>query len=64
MDYVKHVAEPIRQVAPRESLRGVKEDYAHIDADVLLLSGEVHLNRKPVSFLYLPISLAGLIIIP
>lgn len=48
MDYVKHVAEPIRQVAPRTSLRSLKDDWGHITADVLLLSGEVHLSRKPV----------------
>jgi len=48
MDYVKHVAEPIRQVAPRWSLRGFKEDYGHLTADVVLLSGEIHLSRKPV----------------
>jgi hypothetical protein len=49
MDYVKHVAEPIREVAPRQSLRGFKEDYGHMSADVVLLSGEIHLSRKPVS---------------
>lgn len=51
MDYVKHVALPIRQVAPRQSLRGFKEDFAHLTADVVLLSGEIHLGRKPVSVL-------------
>lgn len=55
MDYTKHVALPIRQVAPRRSLRGFKEDYAHLTADVVLLSGEIHLYRKPVSNVFLPI---------
>ena len=49
MDFVKHVVMPIRQVAQRTSLRGFTEDYYHIDADVVLLAGETHLYRKPVS---------------
>jgi len=47
MDYVKHVALPIREVAPRHSLRGFVEDYADLTADVVLLTGEIHLYRKP-----------------
>jgi len=47
MDFVKHVVMPIRQVAQRTSLRGFIEDYHHVDADVVLLAGETHLNRKP-----------------
>ena|SRR5882762_1922225 len=49
MDYIKNVVEPIRQVAPRQILRGLQEDYAHLSADVVLLAGEVHYERKPVS---------------
>lgn len=49
MDYTKTVVEPIRQVVPRYTLRGFKEDYADVDADVLLIEGEIHLGRKPVS---------------
>lgn len=49
---MKHVALPVRQVAPRQSLRGFKEDFSHLTADVVLLSGEIHLGRKPVSILY------------
>lgn len=52
MDYVKHVVFPMREVAPRNSLRGFVEDYAHLTADVVLLAGEIHLYRKPVSILY------------
>lgn len=48
MDYVKHVAEPIRQVAPRNVIRGFVDEYGHSMADVLLLAGELHLGRKPV----------------
>jgi hypothetical protein len=52
MDYIKNVVRPIRQVAPRQTLRGLREDYADITADVLLLTGELHYERKPVSLLY------------
>jgi hypothetical protein len=50
MDYLKNVVKPIRQVAPRRTLRGLVEDYGHIDADVVLLVGEVHYERKPVRY--------------
>src|SRR5262245_56546017 len=49
MEYVKNVVNPIQQVAPRSSLRGLREDYGHLTADVVLLEGEVHSGRKPVS---------------
>jgi hypothetical protein len=49
MEFVKHVALPIRQVAPRRTIRGFKEDFGHLTEDVVLLAGEIHLNRKPVS---------------
>jgi hypothetical protein len=49
MEYAKCVVTPIRQVAPRTSLRGLQEDYEHINADVVLLEGEIHNLRKPVS---------------
>ncbi|CAE6424929.1 unnamed protein product [Rhizoctonia solani] len=54
MDYTKSVVEPIKQVAPRSRLRGMFDDYNHIDAEVLVLAGETHLNRKPggVRFVY------------
>lgn len=47
------VVTPIRQLAPRESIRGFKDDYYHVDADVVLLAGETHLFRKVVSKLLL-----------
>lgn len=53
MEWTKNVAQPIRQVAPRWSLRGLKEDFGELTADVVLLSGEVHLGRKPVIWLNL-----------
>jgi hypothetical protein len=49
MELAKHVALPIRQVAPRRTLRGFKEDFGHLTEDVVLLAGEIHLHRKPVS---------------
>ena len=49
MDYVKNVVNPIKQVAPRDSIRGFVDDYYHITEDVLLLRGEIHYERKPVS---------------
>lgn len=49
MDYLKSVIEPIKQVAPRTALRGFIDDYDHMDQDVVLLEGEIHLYRKPVS---------------
>ncbi|TFY76959.1 hypothetical protein EWM64_g7055 [Hericium alpestre] len=47
MDYTKTVVEPVRQVVPRGTIRGFKEEYGDVDADVVLLEGETHLNRKP-----------------
>lgn len=49
MDYAKTVVNPNRQVAKRSSIRGFKDDYYHLDADVVVLAGETHLYRKPVS---------------
>jgi hypothetical protein len=51
MEWTKNVAQPIWQVAPRLSLRGLKEDYGESTADVVLLAGEIHLGRKPVIWL-------------
>jgi len=41
------VVQSIKEVAPRSSIRGFKEDYYHVDADVVILAGETHLGRKP-----------------
>jgi len=49
MDYVKNVVNPIRLVAPRDSIRGFVDDFYNITEDVLLLKGEIHYERKPVS---------------
>ena len=45
----KTVIQPIKQVVPRSSIRGFKDDYYHVDADVVLIEGEIHVDRKPVS---------------
>ena len=45
----KTIIRPVKQVAPRSSIRGFKDDYYHVDTDVVLLEGEVHVGRKPVS---------------
>ena len=34
---------------PRSSIRGFKDDYYHVDTDVVLIEGEIHVMRKPVS---------------
>ena len=49
MEYAKTVVHPIKQVAHRSTIRGFKDDYHHIEADVVILAGETHLYRKPVS---------------
>jgi hypothetical protein len=49
MDYLKSVVEPIKQLAPRTQLRGLVDDYDSKTEEVLLLAGETHLSRKPVS---------------
>lgn len=60
MDFVKHVVMPMRQVALRTSIRGFVEDYRHVDADVVVLAGETHLYRKPVSIRIFAVLAVGL----
>jgi hypothetical protein len=43
------VVSPIKQVTPRWTIRGFKDDYYDVDEDVVLLAGETHLSRKVVS---------------
>lgn len=49
MEYAKTVVHPTKEVAHRPTIRGFKDDYYDIDADVVVLAGETHLFRKPVS---------------
>lgn len=41
------MVEPIVEAAPHSRIRGFKNDFDDVTADVLLLEGEVHLHRKP-----------------
>jgi hypothetical protein len=38
--------DPIKQIAPVSSIRGLVEQYGNVTEDVLLLAGETHLYRK------------------
>ena len=49
MEFSKTVVQPMRQVAPRSTIRGFTDDYYHVDADVVVLAGETHVGSKPVS---------------
>ena len=46
---VKDVISTIYEAVPRNRIRGLYEDFHNISARVLLLRGEVHNGRKPVS---------------
>ena len=54
MELDRQVVTPIKQVAPRAAIRGFKDDYYDVDADVVVLAGETHLWRKVVSELMYP----------
>lgn len=47
MDFTKTTIKPLRQVTKKTRVRGFVEDFQHIRAKILLIEGEVHLNRKP-----------------
>ncbi|KAH9065732.1 hypothetical protein EDB87DRAFT_1592884, partial [Lactarius vividus] len=49
MDFAKTVVNHLTEVAPRSSIRGFRDDYYDVNADVVLLAGETHLYRKPGS---------------
>lgn len=46
---MQNVVNPKRDIAPRESLRGVREQFDNFEEDVVLLEGEIHSRRKSVS---------------
>ncbi|KAF8274078.1 hypothetical protein EI94DRAFT_1776054 [Lactarius quietus] len=48
-DFAKPVVSHLKQVAPRSSIRGFRDDFYDVDADVVVLAGETHLYRKPAS---------------
>ena len=49
MEFAKIVVGHIKQVVPRSSIRGFKDDYHYLDADVVVLSGETHIGTKAVN---------------
>jgi hypothetical protein len=49
LDLDKPVVRPVKQVVYRGSIRGLKDDYYHVDTDVVLIAGEVHSGTKAVS---------------
>ena len=55
MEYAKTVVGYLKVVVPRSSIRGFKDDYHDVDADVVVLSGETHLGRKAVSRCLVPV---------
>ena len=48
-DFAKAVVSHLKQVVPRSSIRGFRDDFYDVNADVVVLAGETHLYRKPVS---------------
>ena len=48
-DFAKAVVSHLKEVVPRSSIRGFRDDFYDVDADVIVLAGETHLYRKPVS---------------
>ena len=44
----KVIVGSLNHVVPRSSIRGFKDDYGDVDADVVVLSGETHINTVPV----------------
>lgn len=53
MDYTKTVIKPTTQVARKSSLRGLVQDFGHVQQKVLLIEGEIHLGRKPGSLRFM-----------
>ncbi len=48
-DHTQVIVSRHKEVVQRSSIRGFRDDFYEVDADVVLLAGETHLNRKPVS---------------
>ncbi len=55
MDFAKTVVSHLKEVVQRSSIRGFRDDYYDVDADVVVLAGETHLFRKPVSTVFAPV---------
>ncbi|KAI9450389.1 hypothetical protein BJY52DRAFT_179566 [Lactarius psammicola] len=46
-DFAKTVVRHLKEVVQRSSIRGFRDDYYDVDADVVVLAGETHLGTKP-----------------
>jgi hypothetical protein len=55
MELAKIVVGHVRLVVPRSSIRGFKDDYHHVDADVILIDGDTHQGTKPVTTRFLSV---------
>ena len=55
MDFAKTVVSHLKEVVQRSSIRGFRDDYHDVDADVVVLAGETHLGTKPVSSCSVPV---------
>jgi hypothetical protein len=55
-DFAKIVVGDLKQVVPRSSIRGFKDDYHDVDADVVVLAGQIHEGTKPVSRCSCPVA--------
>ncbi len=55
MDYAKIVVGHCKEVARRSSIRGFREDFLGVDADVVVLAGETHLGFKAVSNVFVSV---------
>ncbi|KAI9439114.1 hypothetical protein H4582DRAFT_1813373 [Lactarius indigo] len=46
-DFAKTIVSRLKEVVQRSSIRGFRDDYHDVDADVVVLAGETHINTKP-----------------
>ena len=48
MEFARVVVGHLKKVVPRSSIRGFKDDYHDVGADVIVIAGQTHINAKPV----------------
>ncbi|KAH8993710.1 hypothetical protein EDB92DRAFT_374969 [Lactarius akahatsu] len=46
-DFAKTIVSHLKEVVQRSSIRGFRDDYHDVDADVVVLAGETHIDTKP-----------------
>ncbi|KAH9032232.1 hypothetical protein EDB85DRAFT_1890725 [Lactarius pseudohatsudake] len=46
-DFAKTIVSHLKKVVQRSSIRGFRDDYHDVDADVVVLAGETHIGTKP-----------------